>query len=501
MKILSASQIREADKHTIENEPISSLDLMERAAINMFQRLEQHYHHDRQFHIFCGMGNNGGDGLVLARLLSNAGYQVQVWVIRHSDSGSDDFQTKLKRLEEPGVPVTDISSADEIKGLPEDAVVVDAILGSGLSRPLKGLIAEVVQQLKKLPNTKVAIDIPTGLFADDNSENDLDKILPADLCLSLQFPKLSMLHKDTAPLCGELEVVDIGLSPEYIGKAKTTNYFVTKEEVGQIFKPRKKFSHKGTYGHGLLVAGSRGSLGAAVMSASGALRSGIGLLTVAVPGRGEQVLHSQLPEAMLIPDPDPDKISVRPEFKKANATAVGPGLGKDPATAQALKNLIQTAEHPMVFDADALNILSENKTWLSFLPDHSLLTPHPGEFKRLLGDDELESNYLERLRQFAMKNGIICILKDSITIVADYRSNLYFLDFGSPALASGGSGDVLTGILLGLLGQGYSPLHAALLGVYLQGTASKIAAEKQSLESCLAGDVLENIGAAYRSLY
>lgn len=501
MKILSAKQIKEADKHSIENEPISSLKLMERAAISMFQHLEENFHHNQSFHIFCGMGNNGGDGLVLARLLHNAGYSVHVSIISHSDDGSEDFQKNLERLKELPVSIIHISAADEISELSEEAIIIDAILGSGLSRPLKGLIAEVVEQLQKLPNQKVAVDIPTGLFADDNAENDLDKVLSCDLCLSLQFPKLSMMHKETAPLCGEVLVVDIGLSKDFISKAQTSNFYITEEDIRQIFKPRKKFSHKGTYGHGLLVAGSRGSFGAAIMSATAAMRAGLGLLSVAVPNRGEQVLHGQLPEAMILPDEDPDKITAKPDFKKATATAAGPGLGTDEATAKALKNLIQTAEHPMIFDADALNILSENKTWLSFLPEHSILTPHPGEFKRLLGEEELGDNYLEQLRNFSMKNGVVTILKDAITAVADTHGNLYFLDFGTPALASAGSGDVLTGILLGLLSQDYSPLHAAFLGVYLQGKAARLAAFSQSLESCLALDVVDQLGAAYQELY
>ena len=500
MKILTGKQIKEADQFTIKHEPVSSIDLMERAVEGLFERISDRCDRTTVFEIFCGKGNNGGDGLGLARKLAQNGYQVRAVIIEHSDNSSEDFQINLERLQKTNVQIAYIRQEDDWT-CSREAVMVDAILGSGLSRPLEGFVADVVQGLNRYNNFKIAIDIPTGLFADDNSNNQLDKIFRSDWCLSIEFPKLSMMHKDTAPLCGEVSLVDIKLHPRFIGDAKSKNYYVQYNDACSIFKPRKKHSYKGTYGNALLLAGSRGSIGAAIMSATGCLRSGAGLLTVATPACGVDPVQTALPEAMVKPDENSERITQLPDLSKATAVGAGPGLGTADDTAQVIKHLIQNLNVPVVFDADALNILSANKTWLSFLPANSVLTPHPGEFKRLLGVDKLEQDYIDRLRQFSQKNNVVTVLKDSITAVADRQGRIFFIDEGSPALASPGSGDVLTGIILGLLSSGYQPLQAALLGVYLQGRAGKLAGELYSLESALARDVIENLGLAFSELY
>ncbi len=474
---------------------------MERAARGLARELASQYSENTSFVIYCGKGNNGGDGLALARLLCRRGCRVEAVIINHSKNASEDFKQNLDRLKETAVKVSHLSTIDSWNGPQNSAVVIDGILGSGLDRPLQGLILEVVEKLNSLPNPKVAIDIPTGLFADDNTDNSLQQVLKTDYTLTFQFPKLAMMHKDTAPFCGSVKVIDIGLHPDFLHSAESNYHFVTRQEIKEIFKPRQKFTYKGTYGHALLLAGSKGSVGAAVMSAKAALRSGAGLLTVASPGCGLIPLQTNLPEAMVVADADDDKLTQHPNLDKFNAIGMGPGIGTDKATAALLNKIIQNQQLPMVLDADALNILSENKDWLKLLPADTILTPHPGEFKRLIGVEKLGSDYLERLSEFSTTHGIIVILKDSISTIATPNGGIYFLDFGSPALASPGSGDVLTGVILGLLSSGYSPLNAAMLGVFLQGRAGTLSGETLSLEASLATDVIDYLAPAFRELY
>lgn len=500
MKILSSQQIREADKQTILNEPIASIDLMERAVSKLFKSIDASYSDDTPFAIFCGKGNNGGDGLALARWLFQNDYHVQVFVLEHSNSASSDFEENHKRLESIGILVKSISAVDQVPDFDEDIVLIDAILGSGLSRPLEGLVSEVVRQLNELENEKLAIDIPTGLFADDNGNNDLDSILRADVTLTFQCPKMSMLHRETGHFAGQLEVLDIGLDEDFIEKSKSNYHYLSPIELSEIYKPREKFSYKGTYGHAMIIAGSYGSMGAAVMSGKACLRSGAGLLTAFVPKCGVDIFQVSLPEAMVVSSDSEEEIAGLPNPNKYTAIGVGPGLGTSKNTTETLKGLLNEFTGKMLLDADALNILAANSDWWGKLPKDTVLTPHPGEFKRLLGIERLDSNYLEKLRDLSKKHSVIIVLKDAITAIAAPDGQIYFMDYGTPALAKGGSGDVLTGIITGLLASGYEALQAAQLGVYLQGMAAHIASDETSEEACLASDVINALGKALRTL-
>ena len=501
MKILSARQIREADQHTIQNEPIASIDLMERAASRLFDTIQSIFTRDTSFAIFCGKGNNGGDGLALARMLSEFNYPVQVFIVEHSDSASEDFTENLKRLSQTSVIPHSIHDVSEIPDFDEETVLVDALLGSGLSRPLEGLLADVVQRLNSLNNYKIAVDISTGLFADDNSENRLESIFKADLTLTFQCPKMGMLHRDSAYLAGHIEVLDIGLDSNFIAATESDFHFVRPEDVYRIFKPREKFSYKGTYGHALLIAGSYGSMGAAVMSGRAALRSGAGLLTAFLPKCGVEIYQSSLPEAMVQVGEGDHSVSGLGDLEKFKAVGIGPGLGKSEEASKTVKLLLENWSGKMVIDADALNILSENKEWFKNLSHQVILTPHIGEFRRLLGVDNLGADYLQILQSFSKKHQLTVVLKDAITTIATPKGELYFMEYGTPALAKGGSGDVLTGIILGLLSSGYEAEDAAKLGVYLQGIAAHIASDGTSLESCLASDVIVSLGEAFQTLY
>ncbi len=500
MKILSAQQIREADKQTIQNEPISSIDLMERAVSKLFESIDASYSDDTSFAIFCGKGNNGGDGLALARWLFQNDYFVQVFIIDHSDSASEDFKENYTRLGGLGVDIMHICAVAEIPEMDDDTVLIDAMLGSGLSRPLEGLLADVVKSLNTLQNERLAVDIPTGLFADDNTENSFDAIFNAHVTLTFQCPKLSMVHKDTAHFVGQIEVLDINLDEAFIERMSSLYSYLTPDQVADLYKPREKFSYKGTYGHALLIAGSYGSMGAALMSGKACLRSGTGLLTAFIPKCGVELYQNALPEAMVISSENEKVISGLPDLAKYNAVGVGPGLGTSSEASKTLESLLGAFDGKMVLDADALNILAAKPMLLKNLSANTILTPHPGEFKRLIGLQELKPDYLERLREFAKKHSIIIVLKAAITAIAAPDGQIYFMDYGTPALAKGGSGDVLTGIITGLLASGYEPLHAAQLGVYLQGIAAHFASDETSAEACLATDVIHALGKAFKTL-
>lgn len=501
MKILSTQQIREADRYTIEKEPIASIDLMERAVRAMFDVVSQRFSTDAYFEIFCGKGNNGGDGLGLARMLSDAGYPVSVHIIEHSSTATSDFATNLERLPKV-VNLSHINNASELVDPQAESILVDAILGSGLSRQLdEGLLLELVLMLNEASNYKIALDIPTGLFADSNADNDYRRVFQCDWTLSLQLPKWSFYHRESRNFRGELSILDIGISQEFIEQADTNNYLIGDEDARIIFTPRKSHTYKADYGHAFLFAGKRGSVGAAIMSGEACQRAGAGLLSICAPGAGLIPLQTALPEAMVFADESEDRITSVPDITKATAIGIGPGIGTHKETVRVLKRLIQDSGLPLVIDADALNILSENPTWIPFLPPNTILTPHIGEFRRLLNKPKLGEDYLELLRDFSMKNRVVCVLKDSISVVATPSGKLYFLEVGSPALASAGSGDVLTGVILGLVTSGYPPIEAALLGVYLHGEAGRLAGELNGLESSLARDVTSCLGDVFQSLY
>lgn len=498
MKILSASQTREADQFTIKNEPITSLNLMERAARAATQAIERiiMLHPSAPVLVFCGMGNNGGDGLAIARMLHNQQKNVQLYILRHRSEGSPDYEANLKRIMEIGIKPIAWKPEEDHPELPQEAIIIDAILGSGLQRPLEGFLAQAVQVLNGLSaKGKIAIDIPTGLFADGNAKNDLRKAMAVDYTVTFQHPKRSLLNALCAAVAGEVRVVNIGLSPVFYARAKGNDYYVEAAEVRAMYRPRSANAHKGTLGHALLVAGSENTPGAALLAAEAILRSGCGLLTANVPATAITPLLTRLPEAMLLPR----KGSELPRLGTFQGLVCGPGLGTNAEAAQLLKNIIQEADQPLVLDADALNILAENPTWLSFFRTPVILTPHPGEWQRLCGQ-KWEEDYPDVLRSFAQKYKVFVILKNKITTLATPSGSLFYSQFGSSALATAGAGDVLSGILGSVLTQGYTPLQACLIGLYLHGTAGGKAAREQALETVLASDVLHNLSSAFKSI-
>jgi len=497
MKILTIEQTRAADAYTIKHEPIRSVDLMERAANQCAKWVMKKYDKTLPFSIFCGVGNNGGDGLVIARLLKKEGYDVTVFVVKFSDNYSDDFKANLNRLKEVGIEPIYLNQDENGFNLPDNSIVVDAIFGSGLSKPIGGFIAEIVSKINDANNTTIAIDMPSGLFSESNIDNDKEAIIQANYTLTFQQPKLAMLFPENYDYVGDFEILDIGLHPQYLKEVKSNKTYFTKTIAQSILHNRQKFSHKGSYGHALLIAGSKGKMGAAVLSAKACLRSGVGLLTTYLPKIGIEIMQTSVPEAMCLESSGGDFIEGIPKLDAYSVVGIGPGLGKEEETQKALKLLIQTVNSPLVIDADALNILSENKTWLAFLPQGSILTPHPKEFERLVGKWSNDEERLELQQEFSYVNSVYVVLKGANTSITCPEKEIFFNSSGNAGMATGGSGDVLTGILTGLLAQGYQPKDAALLGVYLHGVAGDIAKENLDENAMIAGDILQYLPMAF----
>ncbi|HEV7349968.1 NAD(P)H-hydrate dehydratase [Telluribacter sp.] len=492
MKIFTVPQIRALDAYTIQHEPISSVDLMERASRAFVQWYCNRFTTQQPVSIFCGKGNNGGDGLAIARLLSARGYGVKVFLVEHSDRASADFRHNLDRLP-VSITSTTIKQANDLSALLMGMVVIDALLGSGLTRPLSGLLAEVVEVLNDSGCTIVAVDIASGLYADQPNQ-DGDSIISPDYTVTFQLPKLAFMLPQNEPYVGEWHTVDIGLSTEFIEKESTPYYYTDQAVADDLIKPREKFSHKGTFGHSLLVAGSFGKMGAALLCGRACLRSGIGLLTMHIPRCGYDIIQTAVPESMASVDPHEQLITTLPPLQSYKSIGMGPGIGKDPQTLKVLQQLITQSEVPLVLDADALNLLSENPELLPQLPKNSILTPHPREFQRLAGESQDEYHRLQLAREFAAQYQVVLCLKGAHTAVILPDGTVHFNSTGNAGMATGGTGDVLTGIITSLAAQGYSPVQAAQLGVYQHGAAGDKAANAKTKVGMIASDIVEYLG-------
>ncbi len=500
MKILSATQIRDCDAFTIEREGIASFALMERAAMACYEWIRHHHNNDNTFIVLCGMGNNGGDGLALTRILIQEGYDARAFVWKHTAEFSKDAAENFKLLQ--SLAPERLSIVDDlsfINNIPPECILVDAFLGTGLSRKVDGDSANFINALNELPNTKIAVDIPSGLFADSIPEGH-QPLLKADTTLSFQFVKRSFLHQEAAIYTGAVQVLPIGLDQNFIQDVDTNNYTIDEALVKSIYKSRSNHSHKGTYGTAMLIGGSYGKMGAIALSTQAALRSGAGLVYTQAPECGYYTLQTLAPEAMFMAAGKEIVEHINTQRDKPMTIGIGPGMGTDELTANAFKQLLQATREPMVIDADALNICSQSKSLLSLVPENSVLTPHPKEFERLFGITENSMEQVELARKKAVELGIFIVLKRSNTAVLTPDGQCYYNTTGNPGMATGGSGDVLTGIIAGLIAQKYTAEHACLLGVYLHGRAGDIAAQKLSQEAMLASDIISNIGEVFKEL-
>ena len=500
MKFFNTSQIRELDQYTIEHEPISSIDLMERAARALCEKYLSAFSGQNTVCILAGPGNNGGDALALAGLLLIAGLDVKV-VLLHLGKLSDDCETNKQRLLQK-LPDCLIELKTEFIApkITNDTILIDGLFGSGLTRTLNGIFAEAVSWINQSGCQVVSIDIPSGLQGEENPDLMIP-IVKANRTFSLQFPKLSFLLPENAEFVGDWDVLDIGIHPKAIEEMLSHYFFIVESDITFLLKKRPQFSHKGTFGNALIVSGSKGMAGASVLSGKAALRSGAGLVTVHGPECNRVIVQSSVPEIIFNTDKADKYITEVVEIEKYNAVAVGPGIGAAPETVGFLRETLNNKMSSCVLDADALNIIGQNKELLVLIPKNSILTPHPKEFERLFG---LCRNSYERMlkaQRMAQKYQFFIVLKGRFTLIATPDGNLYFNSTGNSGMATAGTGDVLTGLLTGLLAQGYTPENASKIAVYIHGLAGNIALENQSKESLIAGDIIESIGKAFLSLH
>ncbi len=493
MKIFSAEQIRQWDLYTIAHQPVASIDLMERAAGECFLWLLQHYYHAGHFTIFCGPGNNGGDGLALARKLAQADKNVMVYILAEGKR-SEDFVTNLERLRAANISYQFIKADSPLPEIAKNGIIIDALFGTGLNRPVTDFAAAFIQHINQSGIPIISIDVPSGLFADKSSVGNI--VVTATHTLSFQSKKLAFLFSENARFTGNITILDIGLEAAFYNQTLSLFSIVTIESIERIYKPRNNFSHKYNYGHALLYAGSKHMMGAALLCAKAALRSGAGLVTVHVEEGTETVIHSSVPEIITSEENNIEKAT-----QKKNAIAIGPGLEVSDTNSNLLKQLIVHYHEAIVIDATALSLLAVFPEYLSHRKKNpAILTPHTGEFEKLFGKTANDFEQMELAMHKAFTLNCYIVLKGHYTLIATPDGKAFFNSTGNPGMATAGSGDTLTGILAGLLAQGYTQEEACLLGVYLHGLAGDIAAEKKSEEAMIAGDIIECLGQGFKKI-
>ena len=501
IKIFPTIQIKELDAYTIENEPIASIDLMERASQALAKAISERWGAETPFTVFAGPGNNGGDALAVSRLLAEQGYRVEVYLFNTKGTLSPDCETNKERLARvSGIDFHEITTQFVPPVLTAEHVVVDGLFGSGLNKPLSGGFAAVVKYINSSPATVVAIDVPSGLMGEDNTYNIQANIIRADLTLSLQLPKLAFLFAENEPFVGEWQLLDIGLSEEAITEKETDFALMEHEDMASVLKPRGKFAHKGSFGRALLIAGSQGMAGASVLAARACLRSGVGLLTVHIPFCNNFIVQTAVPEAMTEIDINDVRFSCATDTDDYQAVGIGPGLGRAEDTEAALLDQIDSCQTPMIVDADALNLLGEHRSYIGRLPKGSILTPHPKELERLVGKCQNSYERLTKARELAKSAGVYIILKGAYSVIIAPSGKCWFNPTGNPGMATGGSGDVLTGVVLALLAQGYDAETAARMAAYVHGLAGDIACKKHGAMGMTAGDIVTCLPLAWRML-
>lgn len=497
MKIFTVENIRSADLYTIQNEPISSVQLMERASSLCAEWIFSNCKHHTKFAIFCGNGNNGGDGFAIARMLYLKGFDVDVFINKEQLKFSNDTLINYKRLKDiSGISVIDFRETSKYN-FDEKTVIIDALFGTGLSRNPEGIFKEVIEVLNSKSNPKISIDVPSGLFADQiNDENST--IFKADYTFTFQFWKKTFLHPETGNFTGKVIVLDLNLSQKFIEKTSTNDFVIDDEVIQNIFKVRQDFAHKGTYGKSIIVGGSYGKIGAVVLATKSALKTGSGLTFVLAPNCGYEILQTSVPEGMFIDGGE--KFINQIEEVENTVYGIGPGLGTEKETEKALLEFLENHQSPLILDADALNIISKDKSYLKLITKRSIITPHPKEFERLFGKTGNSFERLDLAKTKAKELGIYIVLKDHYTQVVTPEGKVFYNITGNSGLAKGGSGDILTGILTSLLAQRYSEEEAAILGVWLHGKAADFAAEKHSKEAMQPTDVIDEIGNVFLHL-
>ena len=502
MKIFTSAQIHELDNYTIEHEPISSVDLMERAAKTLTRAVTGVWPVSTPVYVFAGPGNNGGDALAMARLLADQGYKVYVYLFNISKQMSHDCAINKTRIQESKriAAFTEVTQEFDPPKLEEGMLVVDGLFGSGLNKPLAGGFASLVKYINASPAQVVSIDMPSGLMTEDNSYNVRANIIQATLTLTLQQPKLSLLFPENQPFVGQLRILDIRLSQEGIRKTEA-QYTITEEsDVRSRLLGRNPFAHKGQMGHALLIAGSYCMAGAAILASRACLRSGVGKVTVNSAKRNISILQTAVPEAIVQTGSEETIFAETVDTDEYNAIGIGPGLGVSEQTAIAMISQLRRTQCPIVADADALNMLATHRAWMQQLPKGIILTPHPKEFDRMEGHSADTYERLTKACNMAERLKGYVIVKGRYTAICMPDGHIMFNPTGNAGMATAGSGDVLTGILTGLLARGYKPQDACIVGVYLHGLAGDLAAQDLGEESLTAGDIVNYLPQAFKRL-
>ncbi len=509
MKIINSKNIKKVDKTTIKEQSITSAELMERAAQECALNILAHqlYNADNEYYIFAGPGNNGGDGIAISRFLTlNYKCKTTVYYVGDINKMSEDTKIQYKKhiANKDLSEIINIKNEEDLKKINfnnPDCIIIDALFGIGLNRPLSGIYKEIINIINDNDFETFSIDIPSGLLSEYTSETNISEYtaVNADVVLSMQLPKLCFLLPENNKHIKYWEIINIGLSQNEIANTETNFYFIENKDIYKLLKTRKEFSHKGTYGHALIIAGKCGMMGASILATKACLRSGCGLVTSHVPYNCVNIMQISVPESILQIDRSEIIFTDYIDTNKFNAIGVGPGLGTKPNTVKALEHLLEnTNNQNLVIDADAINIISENKYLMDKLPVNSILTPHPKELDRLIGPFKNNMDMIEKSIHICKKHKIIIVLKGRYTAVINNKGEVFFNSSGNNGMATGGSGDVLTGIITGLLAQKYSSIDAAKIGVYIHGLAGDMGLENESMESLIASDIIKNIGNAFK---
>ncbi len=499
MKLFSAEQIYAADKFTIKKQKITSDELMERSAIQIFNWMHLRMQGAPvKIHIFCGIGNNGGDGIALARHLQEHGYNIAVNVVNYSEKRSKDFLINLDRLKDRKIWPNFMESDCELPTIGPDDIIVDAIFGIGLNRTPDDWVIKLISHLHASKAFILSVDIPSGLYTDRAPENK-EAVVNANYVLSFQTPKLVFFLPESGVYVAQWEVLDIELDSEFLTKEETEYVLIGKNEVLPIYIPRQKFSHKGTFGHSLLVGGSYGKIGALKLASEAALRIGSGIVTSYLPNCGYQILQTSLPEVMVITEGEKNISKIEVDITPS-VIGIGMGMGAELETVKAFSKFLKGNTVPLVIDADGLNIIASKKELLSYLPKQSVLTPHPKELERLIGSWKDDFDKLNKVKAFSKEFDCIVVIKGAHTITV-YKDKGFVNTTGNPGMATAGSGDVLAGIITGLIAQGYEPLQAAIFGVYLHGKSADLRIEVTGYQALIASDIVEGLGTAYLDLF
>ncbi len=500
MKIFTAEQIYAADKFTIEKQQISSDLLMERAATQIFDWMHERLQGAKvKIHLFCGIGNNGGDGIALARHLQEAGYAIAVYVVNYSETRSKDFLINLDRLKERKLWPDFIDSDCTFPEVGGDDIIVDAIFGIGLNRTPEEWVGKLIQYLNESAAFILSIDIPSGLFMAQAPMNS-EFVINANHVLSFQVPKLPFFLPETGIYVNQWEILDIGLDMEFLYQTVTPYELIGKPEILPMYQPRLKFSHKGNYGHALIIGGSYGKIGAVNLASQACLTSGAGLVTAYVPECGYTPLQAAVPEIMVLTDDDDEKITDISFEIRPTVIGLGMGMGTNKSTEKAFEGFLKENKAPLVIDADGLNLLAGNPGLLKLLPPQSVLTPHPKELERLIGQWNDDFDKLDKIKAFSKEYDCILVVKGAHTMVS-YENQGYINSTGNPGMATAGSGDVLAGIITGFMAQGYPPLQASVFSVYLHGLSGDLLAGEGGYESVTASKLIRGLGKAFTELF